>query len=59
LSNFKLVDATVDLSGASSAAMHFDGKLDVVLSGASSLRYSGNPEIISSNITGGSKFENL
>lgn len=45
LADFPVVDATVDLSGASRATINVDGNLDCDLSGASRLNYVGNPEL--------------
>lgn len=50
-------DAVIDISGASSAEINAGGELDVTLSGASSLRYSGNPTLGDLNISGGSSLK--
>ena len=54
LADFPAVDAEVNLSGASGAAINARGRLDVDLSGASRLNYSGNPILGSINVSGGS-----
>ena len=45
LADFEVKDASVELSGASQAAVNVTGKLDVEASGASQLRYLGNPQL--------------
>jgi hypothetical protein len=57
LANFTVNDADIDLSGASDATLDINGRLDVTLSGASTLRYSGNPTLGTINISGGSELE--
>jgi hypothetical protein len=47
-------DADVELSGASNGSIDVSGRLDVVLSGASSLNYYGDPELGHSSVTGAS-----
>jgi len=54
LADFPAIDADVNLSGASGAAINARGQLDVDLSGASRLKYSGNPRLGSINVSGGS-----
>jgi hypothetical protein len=56
LRDFSSVDVKVNFSGASSGTVNASGRLDVQLSGASSLRYFGNPAIGDVNVTGGSSF---
>lgn len=56
LYNFIVNDVDIELSGASNATIYVYERLDVNLSGASSLEYGGNPTLGSVNITGGSKF---
>jgi hypothetical protein len=51
---FKANDARIELSGASRATATLGGKLDVFLSGASSLFYSGNPVMGQIEVTGAS-----
>jgi hypothetical protein len=53
--NLILQNADVNLTGASHAAIHTDGTLNVNLSGASGLDYSGNPTIGKIDISGASK----
>ncbi len=47
-------DARVEVSGASNATVSIDGILDVFLSGASELKYTGSPELGTIDITGAS-----
>ncbi len=54
LTDFPVNDADVNLSGASSATINLDGKLDAELSGASNLKYIGDPTMGAINITGAS-----
>jgi len=54
LANFTVNDGDIDFSGASSASLDINGTLDADLSGASSVRYSGDPKLGEFNITGGS-----
>jgi len=56
LQNFICADAKVNFSGASSGTVKAAGRLDVQLSGASSLRYFGSPTLGDINVTGGSSF---
>lgn len=56
LRDFEVEDADLELSGASSGNVNVTGRLDVELSGASSLRYEGDPELGSVNTSGGSSF---
>ena len=53
LSDFSVVDAEVNLSGASDATINASGRLDGDLSGASKLHYMGNPTLGSISVTGG------
>lgn len=57
LDNFSLNDADINLSGASGAKVNVTGKMDVELSGASTLEYAGNPRIGNLNITGASQLK--
>jgi hypothetical protein len=57
LDNFTVNDADINLSGASDASLDINGKLDVSLSGASLLEYSGNPTLGNFDVTGGSELE--
>ncbi len=54
LVDFQLEDANVNLSGASEATVHAKGKLDAVLSAASSLYFLGNPTMGNINVSGAS-----
>ena len=54
LSNFKVHNAKINLSGASQATIDLDGRLDADLSGASKLIYIGNATLGDINVTGGS-----
>jgi hypothetical protein len=54
MDNFQVADARVELSGASHANTALNGKLDVFLSGASSLDYFGDPVIGQISVTGAS-----
>lgn len=54
LSDFPVNDATVNLSGGSSATVNLDGRLDGDLSGGSHLKYVGNPTTVDVNTSGGS-----
>lgn len=53
LSGFSVVDATVNLRGASTATINASGRLDGDLSGASKLYYIGNPTLGSIKTSGG------
>lgn len=54
LSNFPVANADVNLSGASSATIKLDGRLDADLSGASHLYYIGEPTLGTIVTSGGS-----
>jgi hypothetical protein len=54
LRGYTVEDASIDFSGASHASLTVNGRLDVELSGASSLDYYGNPTIGSTDISGSS-----
>lgn len=54
LADFRVMDVTVNLSGASDATINASGRLDVNLSGASRLKYIGNPTLRDINVSGGS-----
>ncbi|MFC1962516.1 head GIN domain-containing protein [Chloroflexota bacterium] len=54
LRNLSVVDASVNLSGASDATINAAGRVDGSLSGASKLYYTGNPTLGSINASGGS-----
>lgn len=57
LADFPVGDADIVLSGASHASLDISGRLDVDLSGASQVDYSGNPTLGDSDISGGSQLE--
>ena len=59
MSNFVAVDAYFMLSGASNGTINIIDHLDVILSGASVLRYYGDPEIGNVNITDASSLIKL
>ncbi|MFC1989544.1 head GIN domain-containing protein [Chloroflexota bacterium] len=52
--DFELDDANVKLSGASEATVHAKGRLDAVLSAASSLYFLGNPTMGNIHVSGAS-----
>ena len=54
LEQFAVAEATVGLSGASQATVNVAGTLDADLSGASTLRYTGNPTMGSVESSGAS-----
>ena len=54
LENFTVHNADTSISGASHAIISADSKITVELSGASSLEYTGNPEISVKDISGAS-----
>ena len=55
LADFPITNAEVDLSGASNATVTLSGRLDVNLSGASNLNYSGNPTLGDIEVSGSSR----
>jgi hypothetical protein len=55
LSEFETANADLNISGASQASIDVIGTLDVDLSGASSLEYTGNPTLGRVSITGASR----
>jgi hypothetical protein len=57
LSYFTAVTADVVFTGASHASLGVSGRLDVSLSGASSLDYYGNPVLGNKSVTGASDLE--
>ena len=57
MASFTVDDADIDLSGASDASLNINGRLDVSLSGASSLEYSGNPTLGDFDLSSGSELE--
>ncbi len=50
--NFKAENVRIEINGASDAHVYASQKLDVEISGAGTLFYSGNPVEITQNITG-------
>jgi hypothetical protein len=54
MAGFTVNDANVELSGASKATIDVKDNLDIELSGASSLTYSGDPKIGRQSVTGAS-----
>lgn len=54
LGNLQVVDANVQLSGASHGIVDAAGKLNITASGASNLSYVGNPSIGTIDVTGAS-----
>jgi hypothetical protein len=54
LREFIAGNISVSYSGATSGSVNANGELDVLLSGASSLRYFGNPTLGDVNVSGGS-----
>jgi hypothetical protein len=54
LSDFPVTTADIGLSGASHAVIDVSTRMDISLSGASRLEYSGNPKLGSLNVSGGS-----
>ena len=58
LGSFSVRDCDINLSGASDGQIDVGGRLDVTLSGASKLTYTGNPMLgARMDVTGGSKLE--
>jgi len=57
LADFPVDNADIDLSGASQVSLDISGRLDVSLSGASRVEYSGNPTLGDTDISGGSVLE--
>lgn len=51
---FQVDDADIILSGATTGRVNVTGRLDANVSGASTLRHTGNPELGSIDISGGS-----
>lgn len=59
LANLTVNNAGFTLTGASTASINLDGKLDIFLSRASSLNYTGTPIMGECNISGGSTINNI
>ena len=51
-SDFRVQNADIEVSGASSATVYVLGRLDVEVSGLSTLRYLGDPELGAVNLAG-------
>ena len=56
LRDYPVDDVDADLSGASTAYLNANGRLDASISGASRITYTGNPVIGSIDTSGGSSF---
>lgn len=54
LSDFAVITAGVELSGASNAVINVSSRMDINLSGASELEYIGSPKLGKLNMSGGS-----
>ncbi len=59
LADLMISDADVTLTGASTAEMNLDGRLDISLSGASSLDYTGVLTLGEIDLSGGSSVNNV
>jgi hypothetical protein len=59
LLDFTVNNAYIDFSGASRVNMDVNGRLDVSLSGASSLEYTGNPTMGETDISGSSSMHQI
>jgi cytoskeletal protein CcmA (bactofilin family) len=57
MDDFLVSDASVNFSGASRGTVNVDGRLDVELSGASKLTYTGDPTIGDVDISGASTMQ--
>jgi hypothetical protein len=57
LEDYNVRNADIDFSGASHADMEIEGRMDVSLSGASSLRYGGDPTLGDLDISSGSSIK--
>lgn len=57
LEDFAVVNARVDLSGASRGTVHVTGELDIEASGASHVTYTGDPSLGSVNLSGASSMD--
>jgi len=56
---FEVENYTIDCSGASSCRLFVTNKLDVESSGASSIRYKGNPQIINKDVSGAASIKEM
>ena len=59
LADLTVNNADVTLTGACFASINLDGKLDMSLSGASLLNYTGTPMLGEINLSGGSEIKNI
>ena len=59
LIDFAVDDAGIELDGASHASLTINGKMDVSLSGVSSLEYKGNPILGNLDISGASSIKQI
>ena len=57
--NLQAADLTVELSGASGATVSVSDTISAELSGASTLRYGGNPHFVRRDVSGASSIERL
>ena len=57
LEDFSVNNADIDFSGASDGSVNVNGRLDVSLSGASLLEYSGSPTLGDLDLSGGSQIK--
>ena len=55
IADFKMNNADVTVSGASTATIYASGDLKIEVTGASTVKYSGNPNIKALNVSGASK----
>jgi hypothetical protein len=59
LKDYAVHNADINFSGASHVSLMVTGRMDVSLSGASSLDYAGHPDIAETDITGASKMSHI
>ncbi|MCD4784248.1 MAG: DUF2807 domain-containing protein [Candidatus Eremiobacteraeota bacterium] len=57
MEELKAQNVMLDISGASNATINVEGTLRVKATGASSIKYSGSPQDVQSNLSGASKLE--
>jgi hypothetical protein len=57
MANFTVNDAEIEFGGASDGSLEINGRLDVDLSGSSTLEYGGNPMLGNIELSGGSEIE--
>jgi hypothetical protein len=58
LGDYSVINADIGMSGASSCNIDVSGRIDIDLSGASKLEYTGRPVLGSISISGGSQVNN-